>query len=301
MRKVSLACFVLATVAFVLVTVPSASAQVFDHLKCYKMKDAHNFTAGADLTPFQNPPFPVEPGCKIKVKGKEFCIPVDKDLIPGASNAPSAPVVGQALQNDFICYKMKCPNTGVQIPPLVVSDQFGSRTLKKFVAKKLCTPAIKGLPPTTTTTSTTSTSTTSTTTTTLVSNPCSVDPATGMCDGVCPVQGEKCLVDPLTGMCDCQPLSAQCAYNSVTLACEGLCMNTHENCVADPPGTNNCTCLPLCADATLPTCAGTCPGTQTCIKDPTTTFCLCCGTGFTSCTTTADCCMPFTCVAGICQ
>jgi hypothetical protein len=79
-----------------------ASAQTFDHLKCYKMKDPHNFTAVANLTPFQNPPFPVEPGCKIKVKGLEFCIPVTKTLVPGTSNAPSAPVVGQPLQNENV-------------------------------------------------------------------------------------------------------------------------------------------------------------------------------------------------------
>jgi hypothetical protein len=97
MRRSVPALFALMAFAFGLALATTASAQVYDHLECYKMQDPHNFSAAANLTPFQNPPFPIGVGCKIKVKGREFCIPVDKSLIPGVGNAPSAPVVGQPL------------------------------------------------------------------------------------------------------------------------------------------------------------------------------------------------------------
>ena len=290
--KTYLRAVVAASVGVVLLVGP-AGAQPFDHLKCHKVKDPHKIKGTFDPSPALQPDFE-DQGCKI-AKAKLFCVPTEKNNVQTQPPPLFPGLGGQDLTNDFLCYRVKCPS----LPPdTVVTDQFIDRTLTKMKTQFFCTPAYKGGPPTTTTTTTTTT--TSTTTTTMGSNPCSVDPA-GMCDGVCPIQGDKCLHDPATGICDCQPQSAQCAYDSVTGTCGGLCMNTNENCVADPPGTNNCTCLPLCADATLPTCAGTCPGTQTCIKDPTTTFCLCCGTGFTSCTVTADCCVPFTCVAGLCQ
>lgn len=242
-----------------------ASAQTFDHLKCYKMKDPHNFTAIANLAPFQNPPFPVEPGCKIKVKGLEFCIPVTKTLVPGG-NAPSAPVTGQALANDFICYTVRCPKPPTAIPPVLVSDQFGSRTLQKFTASRICTPAIKGLPSTTTTTASTTTSTTatSTTTTTLPTSPCSDQ--NGTCAGTCPNTGDVCQSDPATGACNCGPQAPV-----------------------------------ACNFATFPTCAGTCPAGLICEKDVTTSFCYCCGVLAAPCTTNADCCGGFSCIAGTCQ
>jgi len=170
-------------------------AQNFDHLKCYKIKDPHNFSAAADLTPFQVPPFAVELGCKIRVKGTEFCIPVDKALLPGSGTVPSAPVSGQPLQNDFICYNIKCPASGTTIPPVVASDQFGSRTLQKFRVKRLCVPAIKGLPPTTTTTTTTPI----TTTTTL---PLCASAGLPACAGTCP-SPQTCVKDSTTTFCLC--------------------------------------------------------------------------------------------------
>jgi hypothetical protein len=239
-----------------------ASAQTFDHLKCYKMKDPHNFTALANLTPIQNPPFPVEPGCKIKVRGLEFCIPVDKALVPGG-NAPSAQVVGQPLTNDYICYNMRCPKPASAIPPVLVSDQFGSRTLQKFVARRICTPAIKGVP-TTTTTSTTITTTT-TTTTTLPTSPCSLD-AGGTCSGTCPNVNDVCLPNATGVPCTCQ----------------------QQGPVA-------------CNLATFPMCNGTCPAGLICEKDITTSFCYCCGVLAAPCTTNADCCGGFSCIAGTCQ
>jgi hypothetical protein len=288
---------ILATVAIGLAPPMIAIAQTYDHLKCYKMKDPHNFTAVANLAPIQNPPFPVEPGCKIKVRGVEFCIPVDKTLVPGTGNAPSAPVAGQPLQNDFICYNMKCPKPPAPIPPVLVSDQFGSRTLQKFTARRICTPAIKGLPTTTTIPQTTTT----TTTTTMPSNPCMLDQQ-GACLGTCPNAGDTCLYDPATGVCDCYPQSAQCTLDLVGM-CVGLCPHANDICAPDPSGTPPCTCQqpPPCNLATFPACNGTCPGGKVCVKDATTSFCHCCGVLAAPCVTTPDCCTGFTCIAGTCQ
>jgi hypothetical protein len=251
---------VLASFAISFSLIAVASAQTFDHLKCYKMKDPHNFTALADFLPIQNPPFPVELDCKIKVRGAEFCIPVSKTIVGG--NAPSAPVVGQTLSNDFICYTIKCPKPPAPIPSVMVSDQFGSRTLQKFTAKRICTPAIKGLPPTTTTT--TSTTTTTTTTTTLPSSPCAGQ--NGVCMGTCVNTGDICQADPATGDCICGPQAPV-----------------------------------ACNLSTFPACAGTCPGGLICTKDATTSFCYCCGVLAAPCTTTPDCCTGFSCIAGTCQ
>ena len=251
----------LAGLAISLLVTAVASAQTFDHLKCYKMKDPHNFTAVANLAPFQNPPFPVEPGCRIKVKGIEFCIPVTKTLVPGG-NAPSATVVGQTLQNDFICYTMRCPKPTTPIPSVLVSDQFGSRTLQKFTARRICTPAVKGLPPTTTI----PTPTTTTTTTTLPTNPCTFDAVSGTCNGTCPNTGDICQINPATGACDCGPQGPT-----------------------------------PCNFATFPACNGTCPGGLICEKDVTTSFCYCCGVLAAPCTSNADCCGGFSCISSTCQ
>ena len=43
---------------------------------------------------------------------------------------------------DRICYDVKCPK--VIIDDQEVTDQFGTRTLTKFKAKMVCTPAVKG-------------------------------------------------------------------------------------------------------------------------------------------------------------
>ncbi len=144
--------------------VPAQAQPLNDHLKCYKAKDGNKFKeAIADLVPLQDPPFPVKPGCKIKLKGKQVCIPVSKTLNSTSAPAPLG-LTGLDLVNDYICYKVKCDKQ--ELPDLVVSDQFGSRTIEKLKAVKwLCAPAVKGAGPTTTTSTVTTTSTTTVTTT----------------------------------------------------------------------------------------------------------------------------------------
>jgi hypothetical protein len=155
----------------VLLAVPnSVQAQPFDHLQCHKMKDPHKFDAVVDLEPLQVPVFLPAAGCKIKVKGKEFCVPTNKQV--QSTDAPAEAVVGQEQTHDFICYKMKCPKA--VISDTEVTDQFGTRMLTNLKPSgKICVPAVKGGPPPTVTTTTTSTTSTSTTSTTLPTS-CSV-------------------------------------------------------------------------------------------------------------------------------
>ena len=125
----------------------TADAQLFDHLKCYKIKDSAKFAATADLEALQAE-FGVE-DCVIKGKGKLFCVMVDKDVMT-FEDKTKPPLVqpsfdGQELSDDRICYKIKCPK--VTIAPQEVGDQFGVRTVEKFKATMLCTPAFKGPAP----------------------------------------------------------------------------------------------------------------------------------------------------------
>jgi hypothetical protein len=128
-----------------------ASAQVHDHLKCYKVKDPSSFSATADLRPADQSNFQLDPGCSIKVRSRQLCIPVRKELLE--SDAPSLDIAGPDLANAFLCYKVRCPGT----PPesLQMSDQFGTRTLTGLRTTTICAPAILGAPPVTTTTTST--------------------------------------------------------------------------------------------------------------------------------------------------
>jgi hypothetical protein len=161
-------------------------AQVDDHLKCYKIKDPVKLKGIVDLSSEQ---FGLEEGCKIS-KAKMFCVPATKEVVWAEDKATGAvidplPVFGDPATGDRVCYKIKCPDP--QPPDTEVSDQFGNRTLTKFKAFMLCTPAIKGsplpttttLPPTTTTLAqTTTTSTPVPTTTTLVPTTTTLVPTT---------------------------------------------------------------------------------------------------------------------------
>jgi hypothetical protein len=122
---------------------PSSAAAQFDHLECFKIKDPHKFEATADLVPGQTPPFPVASGCDIKVSGRKYCVPVDKQL--SSSTAPGVEFPTTDVASDFVCYKMKCPR--VEIPDTEITDQFGTRTVARFKTTEICAPAVTGLPP----------------------------------------------------------------------------------------------------------------------------------------------------------
>lgn len=124
-------------------------AQTSDHLKCYKVGDSHNYqaTANLDTNALQAAAFPGETNCRIVVKSKEFCVPVAKTRFVDFTNPKEAPEVelaGQDLQNDYLCYKVRCDKPTV-LPPAtqLVVDQFGTHTVSGFRTAKVCTPAVK--------------------------------------------------------------------------------------------------------------------------------------------------------------
>ena len=128
----------------VVTTAVSAHAAVDDHLKCYKVNDGLNLTAVVDLN---SPQFGVEAGCKVS-RARLFCVPATKTVVSAEdknTNAPIAPlpIVGPDA-GDRICYKLKCPTPPAAIPDQSATDQFGNRTVNKFRASFLCTPAFKG-------------------------------------------------------------------------------------------------------------------------------------------------------------
>jgi hypothetical protein len=116
-------------------------AQVPDHLKCYKVKDALSLAGTADL---DTPQFGADPACRVS-KAKLFCVPATKTGVAVTDRATGTlitplPVSGPQ-PGDRMCYKVRCPN----LPPdQSVTDQFGNRTLSKLRAALLCTPAFKG-------------------------------------------------------------------------------------------------------------------------------------------------------------
>jgi hypothetical protein len=131
-------------VAAIALSLAAGAANAQDHEKCYKIKDPAKIKGFVDLT---TPQFGLEPGCKIG-PAKWFCAPAVKSNVVVTSNkvpvvplplyAPPAPV-------DRVCYKIKCPIPPPPFPPdQNVTDQFGNRTLTKFKADIVCTPAVKG-------------------------------------------------------------------------------------------------------------------------------------------------------------
>ena len=112
-----------------------------DHLTCFKAKDTAKVfkSAAADLLPLQSAEFATE-NCSIKAGSKMVCIPSQKlnvSVVGGQDN----PFAAQDLTDVQLCYKIKCPK--VDLPPLTVSDQFGTRDIEKFKASQLCVPAVQ--------------------------------------------------------------------------------------------------------------------------------------------------------------
>ncbi|MBI5506171.1 MAG: hypothetical protein HY899_15355 [Deltaproteobacteria bacterium] len=140
MRAISLAAFTVVLVA----VASTAAAATADHLKCYKIKDPVAIAAVVDLNSVQ---FGLESGCKVS-KAVQFCVPVTKSvtslLVDHLSTTPLPIYGGPPLNEDRICYKLRCPTPAVPIADQVVTDQFDSRTISRFKAAMVCTPAVKG-------------------------------------------------------------------------------------------------------------------------------------------------------------
>jgi hypothetical protein len=192
--------------ASVLLLAATAAAQT-DHLKCYKIKDTLKVAGTADL---DSPQFGLDPGCKLGA-AKLFCVPATKTNVSVVDKVTGTPIVPLPVTGpdpgDRICYKVKCQGT---VADQEVTDQFGTRFVRKFKASLLCTPAVKGGVPTTTTAPPTTTTTTSTTTTTRPGVCCAdddadacssdvVDPGDCIASGGTPGAAEVC--DGGTGDC----------------------------------------------------------------------------------------------------
>ncbi len=211
------------TVAFLALALPAISQaqNVNDHLKCYKIKDSHRYSAVADLiTNSDQSMYPSEAGCRILVKSKEFCLPINKDRILQPNNKRDAPhedVVGQDLTNDFLCYKVRCPTdpTGA-MPPSVqdVVDQFGQREISGFRTTKMCTPAWKVFDQPV---------------------PCEQSGAP-TCNGDCPNPTDVCTNIAGTLACRCEPEQSDPCELSGAPTCGGDCADASKQCtfVGDP-------------------------------------------------------------------
>ncbi|HYC53901.1 MAG TPA: hypothetical protein VEL28_03075 [Candidatus Binatia bacterium] len=138
MRAIIAVAAVLAALVSATPVAAGPPAPVYDHLECFKMRDAISYGAIVDLDPsFNNPGIELQKGCKLAVKSREICFPVIKTVI--SSDETPLPVVGQNLNNGFLCYSVKCPFEGV--PDFEVSDQFGTRNVGRLKSSKLCVPA----------------------------------------------------------------------------------------------------------------------------------------------------------------
>ena len=137
--------FAVGLAALCLMWAAASPAQVPDHLKCYKVKDALKLSGTLDLT---SPQFGLEAGCKVSSTAL-FCVPASKSNVSvtdKATRQPLTPLPFSAAPagDDRVCYKIKCPKPATPIPNQSVTDQFGNRTLTGFTASLLCTPAVKG-------------------------------------------------------------------------------------------------------------------------------------------------------------
>ena len=122
----------------------SSTAAAQDHEKCYLIRDPARIRGFVDLT---TPQFGLEPGCRVS-GAKYFCAPAFKsNEIVSSGGVPIVPLPLYAppATVDRICYKIRCPIPPPPFPPdQNVTDQFGNRTLTRFKAAFVCTPAVKG-------------------------------------------------------------------------------------------------------------------------------------------------------------
>ncbi|HEY2774249.1 MAG TPA: hypothetical protein VGK20_09380 [Candidatus Binatia bacterium] len=192
-----------------------ASAQLHDHLECFKAADTQSASAVADLRPLDTAPFEVDAGCTIKVRSRQICFPVEKDLV--SSTAGHAAVAGPDLANPYICYSVRCPPSTLPTS-LQLSDQFGTRVFTGLRRSTVCAPAIFGAPPATSTTSTTLGSGTP--------RSC-VDATPPNCDGTCNNYNLACVEQSGTCVCSYVDVFGPCPIVGHGVPeCYGSCNGT---------------------------------------------------------------------------
>jgi hypothetical protein len=124
----------------------TASAQVPDHLQCYKVKDTAIILKGTvDLEDTLSGP--LSP-CKIS-KAALYCrgsIKSNPNVFNITTHIDTNGFTGVALADDQdrICYKVSCPKLDPAVADQTVTDQFGTHTLTKLKTGMLCTPASPG-------------------------------------------------------------------------------------------------------------------------------------------------------------
>jgi hypothetical protein len=123
----------------ILGTAPASEAKLLDdHLACFKIKDSGKAKAKLDMIANEAQIQYSVHGCKMKAKADKFCVPATKVVTYGDHD----PIGGQRLENDFLCYKLRCEPQDLPKKQIVV-DQFGRRTVGGFRPVEICTPAWK--------------------------------------------------------------------------------------------------------------------------------------------------------------
>ncbi len=219
------------------------SAQSFDHLECYAIKDTlARGSARADLVP-DAPPFVAALGCKIKLPAREYCTRTAKENL----QPPPASTIGGDEPGDYFCYRIACPR-GADLRGATVEseDQFGRRTIFVRRPQRLCVPANRATPtptPIVTPTGLTPTPTGATPT----STPGGHDPGCffdgNECQGFCNT-ANRCLWEPNQQRCVCPAaFDADCDHAIVTCA-GGLCYGPGQVCRPNPMSTSQiCACV----------------------------------------------------------
>jgi Cys-rich repeat protein len=239
----------------------------YDHLACYKVREANQFHARVQLDS-SLAELEIPPTCKLVGRSLAYCTPVRKSVEKlryreGVAMAPYL-MPGLSQPEGRICYRVRCkvePFEG----PLSVQDQFGRHALRGFALKRLCTNARLISDVTTTTT---------TTTTTVPQDPCAlVDCAQGhYCRPECEnLNAAECVpFVPEGGICDGFVEPCRQALCEPGLAClailgapdvPGICVDIVGDCHSDddcipgevcepsaPGGPDGNVCVPGCRD-----------------------------------------------------
>ena len=212
-----------------------------DHLVCYEMKDGLDVDAMVDLEAELQPEFS-QSNCRV-IKPTKFCVPTTK-VLQQPTTGPA--IVGHALQDDYVCYLVKCPR-GVfpPIPAKLVGDQFGRHRQAKYKPVELCVPARKA------------------------AVPCGRIGNGKQCGGACPDDAlgnaTACRLDEASRECLCQPETCG-GRPDQNGQCGGACAEKGNVCRPglDASGKPGCLCQPPPPPECGPnlasgTCGGSCP------------------------------------------
>ena len=275
----------------------TSNPAVLDHLACYAITDSLKVDATVDLLAELQPEFR-QAGCRV-IKASKFCVPTSKVVVQATTVGPA--VVGQPLRDDYICYRIKCPDTSAPIPNKLVADQFGQRGMKNFRPFELCVPARKAARPCSLVSGKQCGGTcpndiagaptacrfdTATKSCTCDPQPCGGKPdKSGQCGGACtdPIQTCQPGVDSAGNKaCICKdPPPPPCGINAATGTCGGTCPNPADACVfvTSTGGVPDCICqppVPQCDKiAGTNQCGGPCPPGLTCTLNTALNLCRC--------------------------